>query len=132
MAGASFQRHTTSLLGLDRARVAGAFPDQSAPRFLICFDRDSKYGFEVPSAVRSMAIRPVRTLFQSPWKNGVDYRWIESCRGALQAHVIAANQHYLKRLLFEYVGNYHEDRAHLGQTKEKPTSRVRSSGCCRV
>jgi hypothetical protein len=37
---------------------------QSAPRFLI-FDRDAKYGLEVPIAVRSMAIRPVRTSFQS-------------------------------------------------------------------
>ena len=44
-----------------------AFPYQSAPRFLI-FDRDAKYGLEVPIAVRSMAIRPVRTSFQSPWQ----------------------------------------------------------------
>jgi len=33
-----------------------AFPYQSAPRFLI-FDRDAKYGLEVPIAVRSMASR---------------------------------------------------------------------------
>ncbi len=47
-----------------------AFPYQSAPRFLI-FDRDAKYGLDVPIAVRSMAMRPVRTSFQSPWQNGV-------------------------------------------------------------
>jgi putative transposase len=45
------------------------FPYQSAPRFLI-FDRDKKYGLEVPIAVRSMAIRSVRTSPQSPWQNG--------------------------------------------------------------
>src|SRR3989442_5301785 len=56
-----------------------AFPYQSAPRFLI-FDRDAKYGLEVPIAVRSMAIRPVRTSFQSPWQNGIAERWVESCR----------------------------------------------------
>jgi putative transposase len=39
-----------------------AFPYQSAPRFLI-FDRDANYGSEVPIAVRSMAIRPVRRSF---------------------------------------------------------------------
>src|SRR5205807_2699923 len=44
-----------------------AFPYQSAPRFLI-FDRDAKYGLEVPIAVRSMAIRPVRTSLRSPWQ----------------------------------------------------------------
>jgi hypothetical protein len=32
-------------------------------------NRDAKYGLEVPIAVRSMAIRPVRTSFQSPWQN---------------------------------------------------------------
>ena len=56
-----------------------AFPYLSAPRFLI-FDRDAKYGLEVPIAVRSMAIRPVRTSFQSPWQNGIAERWVESCR----------------------------------------------------
>src|SRR6202521_2122855 len=43
-----------------------AFPYESAPRFLI-FDRDAKYGLGVPIAVRSMAIRPIRTSFRSPW-----------------------------------------------------------------
>ena len=42
-----------------------AFPFDSAPRFLI-FDRDAKYGLEVPVAVRSLSIRPVRTSFVSP------------------------------------------------------------------
>jgi hypothetical protein len=59
-----------------------AFPYQSAPRFLI-FDRDAKYGLEVPIAVRSMAIRPVRTSFQSPWQNGIAERWVESCPAGL-------------------------------------------------
>ena len=33
-----------------------AFPYESAPRFLI-FDRDAKYGAEVPAAIRSMKIQ---------------------------------------------------------------------------
>ena len=77
-----------------------AFPDQLAPRFLI-FDRDAKYGVEVPIAVRSMTIRAVRTSFQSPWQNGVAERWIESCRRDLLDHVIAVNERHLKRLLSE-------------------------------
>src|SRR5438105_872543 len=85
-----------------------AFPYQSAPRFLI-FDRDAKYGFEVPITVRSMAICPVRTSFQSPWQNGVAERWIESCRRDLLDHVIALNDLHLKRLLSDYVRYYHED-----------------------
>src|SRR6516164_490353 len=40
-------------------QLGEAFPFDSAPRFLI-FDRDSKYGAEVPDAVRSMTITPLR------------------------------------------------------------------------
>ena len=104
-----------------------SFPYQSAPRFLI-FDRDAKYGFEVPIAVRSMAICPVRTSFQSPWQNGVAERWIESCRRDLLDHVIALNHLHLKRLLCDYVRYYHEDRTHLGLDKETPTRRSCSVG----
>jgi putative transposase len=39
-----------------------AFPLDSAPRFLI-FDRDAKYGAEVPAVVRLTRIRCVRTSF---------------------------------------------------------------------
>ena len=56
-------RHPTSLWIVQQLREA--FPYQSAPRFLI-FDGDAKYGLEVPVAVRSMAIRPVRTAHRSP------------------------------------------------------------------
>ena len=103
-----------------------AFPSQSAPRFLI-FDRDAKYGLDVPIAVRSMAIRPVRTSFQSPWQNGIAERWVESCRRDLLDHVIGFNERHLKRLLSEYVRYYHEDRTHLGLRKETPAGRVRST-----
>src|SRR5271163_1979948 len=100
-----------------------AFPFDSAPRFLI-FDRDAKYGIEVPAAVRSMKITSVRTSFQSPWQNGVAERWVESCRRDLLNHIIAVNEVHLKRLLTEYVRYYHEDRTHLGLRKGTPTGRA--------
>ncbi len=58
-------RHPTSAWIIQQLREA--FPYQSTPKFLI-FDRDAKYGAEVPIAVRSMAMNPVRTSFQSPWQ----------------------------------------------------------------
>jgi putative transposase len=67
-----------------------AFPFESAHRFLI-FDRDAKYGLEVPIAVRSLKMDPVRTSFESPWQNGVAERWGESCRGDLLDHIIPIN-----------------------------------------
>jgi len=100
-----------------------AFPFESAPRFLI-FDRDAKYGLEVP-AVRSLKISPVCTSFESPWQNGVAKRWVESCRRDLLDHIIAVNEHHLKRLLSD-VRYYHEDRTHLGLGKGTPNGRIRS------
>jgi len=117
-------RHPSS--GWIVQQLREAFPDQSAPRFLI-FDRDAKYGLEVPIAVRSMDIRPVRTSIQSPWQNGVAERWVESCRRDLLDHVIAASERHLKRLLSDYVRYYHEDRTHLGLNKATPAGRGRST-----
>jgi hypothetical protein len=96
-------RHPTSLWVVQQLREA--FPFESAPRFLI-FDRDGKYGAEVPAAVRSLKIRPVRTSFESPWQNGIAERWVESCRRDLLDHVIVVNESHLKRLLTEYLHYY--------------------------
>ncbi len=113
-------RHPTS--GWIGQQLREAFPYQSVPRFLI-FDRDTKYGVEIPITVRSMSMTPVRTSLQSPWQNGVAERWVESCRHNLLDHVIAVNERHLKRLIAEYIDYYHEDRTHLGLDKETPGGR---------
>jgi putative transposase len=61
-------KHTASLWVVPQLREA--FPFELPPRFLI-FDRDAKYGREVPVAVRYLKISPIRTSFESPWQNGV-------------------------------------------------------------
>jgi putative transposase len=108
-----------------------AFPYDSAPTYLI-LDRDRKYGVEVFAAIRSLQISPVRTSFQSPWRNGVAQRWVESCRHDLLDHVIALNEAHLKRLLRDYVRYYHDDQTHLGLDKNTPNSRLRSAERGRV
>jgi transposase InsO family protein len=122
-------KHPTS--GWIIQQLREAFPFGSAPRFLI-FDRDAKYGLDVPSAVRSLKILPVRTSFESPWQNGVAERWVESCRRDLLDHVIAVNERHLKRLLSEYVHYYHKDRTHLGLGKGTPDGRMRSIATGRI
>lgn len=122
-------RHPTSAWIVQQLREA--FPYQWPPRFLI-LDRDAKYGWEVPLAVRSLAISPDRTSFGSPWQNGIAERWIESCRRDLLDHIIAINERHLKRLLSDYVRYYHEDQTHLGLSKETPGGRVRSAACGRA
>jgi putative transposase len=122
-------RHPTSRWIVQQLREA--FPYETSPRYLI-FDRDAKYGREVPLAARSMNIACIRPSFRSPWQNGVAERWVESCRADLLDHVIALNELHLKRLLKEYVAYYHEDRTHLGLSKETPDGRVRSASSGRV
>jgi putative transposase len=122
-------RHPTTLWIVQQLREA--FPFKSAPRFLI-FDRDAKYGREVPRAVRSLKIDPVRTSVESPWQNGVAERWVESCRRDLLDHIIALNERHLKRLLSAYVRYYHEDRTHLGLRKATPNGRSRALASGRV
>src|SRR6266852_8127382 len=122
-------RHPTSRWIVQQLREA--FPYETAPKYLI-FDRDEKYGLEVPLAARSMNIACIRPSFQSPWQNGVAERWIESCCADVLDHVIALNELHLKRLLKEYVVYYHEDRTHLGLNKETPGGRVRSASSGRV
>jgi putative transposase len=117
-------RHPTSAWIVQQLRET--FPFECALRFLV-FDRDAKYGAEVPIAVRSMSLTALRTSFESPWQNGVAERWIESCRHDLLDHVVVVNTSHLKRLLSEYVRYYHEDRTHLGLNKETPGKRVRAA-----
>jgi len=65
-------KHPTSLWIVQQLREA--FPFDSASRFLI-FDRDAKYGEDVPAAVRALNMSPVRTSFARPWQNGIAERW---------------------------------------------------------
>src|SRR5215831_10184234 len=118
-------RHPTSNWIVQQLREA--FPYESAPRFLL-FDHDQKYGLEVPAALRFLHITGVQTSIRSPWQNGVAERWVESCRRDLLDHIIAGNERHLKRLLSEYLLYYHEDRTHLGLSKQTPSGRGRSAG----
>ena len=121
--------HPTSTWIVQQLREA--FPFESASRFLI-FDHDGKYGLEIPMAVRSMKMSPIRTSFRSPWQNGVAERWVESCRRDLLDHIIAVNERHLKRLVGDYIRYYHEDRTHLGLQKQTPENRSRSEGRGRI
>jgi len=122
-------KHPTSFWVVQQLREA--FPFGSAPRFLL-FDRDGKYGFEVPAAIRSLRITPVQTSFESPWQNGIAERWVENCRKDLLDHMIAVNERHLRRLLSEYVSYYHEGRTHLGLGKGAPAGRIPSASSSRI
>ena len=118
-------RHPTSAWIVQQLREA--FPYEPPVKFLI-LDHDSKYGAEVPAAIRAMSLRAVRTAVGCPWQNGVAERWVGSCRRELLDHVIAINESHLKRLLTSYVDYYHQDRTHCGLQKQTPQRRTRCPG----
>jgi putative transposase len=99
MSEEGLEQHPTSTWIVRQLREA--FPFDSAPRFLN-FDRDAKYGLEVPEAVRTLKMNPVRTAFQSPWQNGVAERWVGSCRRELLDHIIVHARVPARENLREY------------------------------
>ena len=112
-------------------QVRETFPDEAGARYLI-LDHDGKYGLEVPAAIRAMGIVPLHTALRSPWQNGVAERWVGSCRRELLNHVIPVSERHLRRLLSDYVHYYHDDRTHLGLSKQTPNGRTRTGSCGRV
>jgi len=113
-------RNPDALWIVQQLREAWAY--KQPHRFLL-FDRDAKFGADVVSAVRDMGSEPIRTAFRSPWQNGVAERWVGSCRRDLLDHVIILNERHLKRLMSAYLHYYHEDRTHLGLSKDTPAGR---------
>jgi hypothetical protein len=72
-------RHPASIWIVQQLREA--FPYKPAAKFLI-LDHDSKYGSEVPAAIRAMDIKAVRTTVGCPWQNGVAERWVGGAAAA--------------------------------------------------
>ena len=88
-----------------------AFPDDSAPRYLI-FDNDTIFADAVLKSIKGFGTTPRRTAYRSPWQNGVAERWVGSCKRELIDHVIVFNEDHLRRLLREYVRYYNAERVH--------------------
>ena len=99
-----------------------AFPDDTAPRFLI-FDNDSIFSARVADSIEKLGIEPRRTAFRSPWQNGIAERWVGNARRELLDHVIVLNEDHLRRLLGEYVDYYNADRVHT-KLRDSPRNRA--------
>lgn len=112
--------HPTSAWVIQQLRES--FPYDSAPRYLI-FDRDTIFNPAVVNVVRAMGIKPRRIAYRSPWQNGVAERWIGSCRRELLEHVVVFGRCHLVRLIRCYISYYHDDRCHLGLSKDTPHKR---------
>lgn len=111
-----------------------AFPLPCPYRYVV-FDRDRKFGGDVRDFLKASGLKSVRTSVRSPWQNGIAERWIGSIRRELLDHVIPLDERHLLRLSVEYIRYYHQDRTHIGLTKETPCGRTieaQPSSACEV
>jgi hypothetical protein len=100
-------------------QVTGAFPWDTAPRFMIR-DGDSIFDAYFQRRVGNMGIEEVVTAPKSPWQNPYAERMIGSIRRDCLDHVIVLGEKHLRQLLTDYLRYYHEDRCHLGLDKDAP------------
>jgi putative transposase len=113
-------RHPSSTWVVQQLREA--FPEADPYRYMI-LDHDTRFNAEVLEFLQAAGLKPKRTSGQAPWQNGLAERWVGSCRRELLDHVIPLNDRHLRRLLYEYVNYYHEDRIHDALRKDTPHRR---------
>ena len=81
-------------------QIIEAFPEESAPRFLLR-DRDQIYGGLFRLRVVGMGIDEVVSAAHSPWQNPYAERLIGSIRRECLDHLIVFNERQLRRILRE-------------------------------
>jgi transposase InsO family protein len=102
--------------------LVNAFPDDSAPRYVIR-DRDKIYGANFVRRVRAMGIEQVLTAPRSPWQNPYCERVIGTLRRDCLDHVIVLTEQHLRRILRKYLEYYHGSQTHLALGKDAPELR---------
>jgi putative transposase len=100
-------------------QIIEAFPDDSAPRFLLR-DRDAIYGEEFARRVKRMGIREVLTAPRAPWQNPFVERVIGSIRRECLDHVLILSEAHLRRLLHAYAAYYNTTRPHQSLDRNSP------------
>jgi transposase InsO family protein len=103
-------------------QVVGAFPFDTAPRFLIR-DHDGIYGVDFRKRLRHVGIEEVVIAYRSPWQSPYVERLIGSIRRECLDHVIVFNEAHLLRILTAYFAYYHEARTHLSLERNAPVPR---------
>ena len=98
-----------------------AFPWDTRPRYLV-HDRDTAFhGWATTTT--AIGIEEVLTAIRSPWQNAYAERLIGSIRRECLDHIIVANEHGLRRVLWAYIEYYLKSRTHLSLGKDAPVSR---------
>ena len=110
-------------------QIIEAFPDDSAPRFLLR-DRDAIYGEEFARRVKRMGIHEVRIAPRAPWQNPFVERVIGSLRRECLDHFLILSEAHLRRLLRAYGAYYNTTRPHQSLDNNSPQPRVIEPPAC--
>ncbi len=112
-------RHPTA------ARVARqlreATPYGAQPRFLVR-DNDAKYGPRFARVAEAGGIAVVRTPVRAPRANAICERFPRSVRRECLDHIPILGETRLRRVLRDYVQDFHHDRPHQGPAQQSPAA----------
>jgi putative transposase len=110
--------HPTMASVIQQLREAMPFGQQ--PTYLFR-DNDRIYGDEVGRFLAGTGIAEVKTAHHSPWQNPFVESYGGTLRRELLDHVIVLNEKHLKRLLEEFIEEYHYlARPHQGLNGDTP------------
>jgi putative transposase len=113
-------------------QIIEAFPDDSAPRFLLR-DRDAIYGEEFARQIKRMGIHEVRIAPRAPWQNPFVERVIGSIRRECLDHFLILSEAHLRRLLHAYAAYYDTMRPHQSLDNKSPQPRaIEPPSCGRI
>ncbi len=92
-------------------QLVEAFPWDQPATYLIR-DRASIYGRHFRRRLRGLGLKDLLIAPRCPWQNGFVERVIGSIRRDCLDHVVVLHERHLKRLLGQYLGDYHQWRPH--------------------
>ena len=112
-----------------RQQIREAFPDQTAPRYLVR-DRDGSYGPTFGRLLQSFGTEEILIAPHAPWQNPYVERLIGTLRRECLDHIIVWNERSLRRTLKLFLDYYHEWRPHLSLDKDAPIARAVQPPAC--
>jgi putative transposase len=102
--------HPTAAWALHQLRAA--IPADHRYRFLL-HDRDSIFSAQLDQGIRHLGLRVLKTPVRTPQANALCERLLGTLRRECLDFIIPLTEHYLRRLLQEWVFYYNTSRPHM-------------------
>jgi putative transposase len=103
----------------------GALGDR---RYLI-HDRDTKYTASFLAIIESVHVKTLRLPARSPNLNAYSERWVRSAKEECLSKLVLFGERSLRRVMREYVAQYHAERNHQGKSNVLLFPQVTKARC---